>query len=110
MILGACSDAPEAEQINEQEQLGQRVFKQNCAACHSTSAELVIVGPSLAGIGQRAESRVANQDGRSYIKNSIFKPADFIVDGYTDLMPPALADTLSSEEIEAVIAYLYTLD
>ncbi len=110
VLLSACSDASNGQILSEEEQLGQLVFKQNCAACHATSAELVIVGPSLAGIGQRAETLVSDQDGRSYILNSILKPAEYISEGFTDLMPPTLAKTLSSEEIDAVISYLYTLE
>lgn len=36
---------------------GQRVFKANCAVCHSTSPGVSLVGPSLAGVvGRRAGS------------------------------------------------------
>jgi mono/diheme cytochrome c family protein len=110
VLISACSDSAEADALSEEEQLGQLVFSQTCAACHATSADLVIVGPSLAGIGQRAETRVANQDGRTYMENSIRDPAEYIAEGFTDLMPPVLAETLTSEEIDAVIAYLYTLE
>lgn len=109
MLISACSSTTEIA-LSEQEQLGQRMFVQNCAACHAQSGELVIVGPSLAGIGQRAENRVPNQDGRSYIENSILNPADYINEGYTNLMPPTFGDTLTDEQLDALIAYLYVLE
>src|SRR5688500_6922018 len=49
-------DTPAAKQVAEitdpVAKAGETLFKNNCAACHAASAE-VVVGPGLAGVTQR---------------------------------------------------------
>lgn len=87
---------------------GKQVFVARCGACHSTSADTVIVGPSLAGIATRGASRVDGLDARTYLYSSIMQPSDYLVEGYEDLMPKDLAKELTGEELDAVVAYLLT--
>lgn len=47
---------------------------------------------------------------RAYIERSITEPGAHVVEGFDDLMPRSLAKTLSQEEIDALIAYLFTLE
>ncbi|GIK58503.1 MAG: hypothetical protein BroJett015_41660 [Chloroflexota bacterium] len=89
---------------------GKTVFSQNCGSCHSTIPETVIVGPSLAGIASRAETRKPGQDGRTYLYTAILQPGDFLVDGYSDLMPATFGKQLTGEDLDAVVAYLLTLE
>lgn len=89
---------------------GRRVFEQHCSTCHSTIPDSIIVGPSLAGVGKRAVDGIEGMIGREYIEMSIEQPGMFLVEGYADLMPATLAETLSEEEIDAIIAYLMTLN
>jgi len=110
LALSACGNSGSEINFTEQEKTGQRIFSQNCASCHAKSDDLVIVGPSLAGIKTRAENRVAGQDALTYIKESILVPGAFVNEGYTDLMPPTFGDILTDEEVDALIAYLYRLE
>lgn len=71
--------------------------------------DLVVRGPSLYGIAGRAGERVPGQDARTYIYTSIMRPDAFIVPGFENVMPGTLAKTLTGEQIDAVVAYLYTL-
>ena len=89
---------------------GQTVFKQNCGSCHAISGETIIVGPSLAGIATRAATRVEGQDAREYIQLSILRPGEYVVEGFSDLMPTNFGTTLTGEQLDAVIAYLFTLE
>ncbi len=89
---------------------GQRVFVAHCGACHSTAADTVIVGPSLAGIAARGGERIDGLDARTYIYSSILRPGDFLVPGFTDLMPHDLAKKLTGEELDHVVAYVLALD
>lgn len=90
---------------------GQTVFKATCTNCHATTGESVIVGPSLAGIATRGAERIEGMDAKTYITNSILDPGAYIVEGFpTNLMPVDLGTQLSKEDIEAVVAYLLTLD
>jgi mono/diheme cytochrome c family protein len=114
-LLAACDSengdlseaaAPADPVINQ----GQNIFRQNCASCHSLTEGTVIVGPSLADIAGRAGTQVEGQTARDYIQFSILRPGDYIVDGYSDLMPTTFGTTLSGEELDALVAYLMTLE
>lgn len=88
---------------------GQTLFLQNCAACHATSGDAVIVGPSLAGVATRAETRVAGLDAREYIVQSITDPSAYVNPGFKDLMPKSFGNYFSDKELQELVDYLMTL-
>lgn len=71
-----------------------------CVACHTTDGS-VLVGPSWAGLADRADEE--------YIRQSILDPGAVIVEGFDDLMPKTFADTLSPDDVDALVAYLESL-
>ena len=79
-----------------------------CSTCHSLQGDVVIVGPSLAGIASHAGSRVAGLSAEDYIRRSIVHPSEFIVPGFQDVMQKNFGDVLSSGQINDLIAYLMT--
>ncbi|MGH2544229.1 MAG: c-type cytochrome [Ardenticatenaceae bacterium] len=84
--------------------------KGRCATCHALSPNTVIVGPSLAGIATRAESRVEGLSARDYLEESIISPDAYKAPGFEEQqMPTTLARELTVEEVEALVAYLLTL-
>jgi mono/diheme cytochrome c family protein len=89
---------------------GQQIFVTHCGACHSTIPDVVIVGPSMAGIATHGHSRVDGLDARTYVFSSILQPSDYIVPGYQDLMPKDLAKKLTGEELDSIVAYVLSLD
>lgn len=108
---GQAADAPlPTPTLSPELVAGQRAFVENCGACHSTSADTVIVGPSLAGITEHGATRVDGLDARTYIYSSIMQPDDYLVEGYDNLMPKDLAKKLTGEEIDSIVAYLFALD
>lgn len=115
VMLAGCSPGPEAGNratatFTAQEDLGARVFQQYCVSCHSTIPETIIVGPSLAGIRERAAERVEGMTAREYMEMSVKRPDAFVVEGFADLMPKSLEESLSEEEMDAVLAYLMRLE
>jgi mono/diheme cytochrome c family protein len=92
--------------LSPQVQQGQQIFSRECGSCHSFSPDTVIVGPSLAGVASRADSRVAGQDARIYLLTSILRPDDYLVEGFQNLMPATFGKKLTGEEIDALVAYL----
>ena len=93
-----------------------------CSACHSTSAGVNLVGPSLAGIAARAERTIASgdyhggaRDAAGYIRESIVSPAAYLVAGPNfapggqTLMPANFAQTLTPAQLDQLVAYLLTL-
>jgi mono/diheme cytochrome c family protein len=86
--------------------LGQRLYTENCSACHG-SGGIGSVGPSLAG-GASAETFPDPADERRWIElgsqewpEETYGTQDKPVTGGQ----PAFGEVLSSEEIDAVIAY-----
>jgi nitric oxide reductase subunit C len=96
--------------MTAEQQRGRQVFEQHCQNCHSTIPDSIIVGPSLAGIARRADGRIEGVQAREYMKDSIMTPGKYLVEGYPDLMPTTLSETLNEEEVEAVLSYLMTLE
>lgn len=80
-----------------------------CGTCHALEPDVVIVGPSLAGIASRAASRVPGQSAEAYLRESILRPADYIVPGFQDVMQKNFGSVLTSDQINDLIAYLLTL-
>lgn len=87
---------------------GQTLFSQNgCSACHSTGTNTVL-GPGLAGIGDRAATRVSGLAADAYIEQSIRDPGSFLAPGFSNLMP-ATFGALPAADVADIIAYLKTL-
>jgi mono/diheme cytochrome c family protein len=87
----------------------------SCAQCHSVlPGEMRLIGPGLWNISVRAETRVEGQSAYDYIHQSIVDPNAVIAPGDppypANLMPQNWEEVLTPEELNDVIAYLYTLN
>jgi cytochrome c2 len=87
-----------------------------CQACHSVDSNAVrMIGPALWGIADRAGSRVEGEDAVTYLHQSILDPMAFIAPpnpsepAWAVNMPEGWDQVLSEEELEDIIAYLFTL-
>lgn len=113
LSLAACGGgeaaASPAPTLSPELAAGKKVFVTHCGACHSPTAETVIVGPSLSGIAVHGAERIDGLDARAYVYNSILQPSDYLVEGFDDLMPKDLAKKLTGEELDAVVAYVLSL-
>jgi len=111
-MLAACgggSTAAPTPELDPAAAQGLGVFNRNCAACHALSPDTVIVGPSLARIAARASDRLPDLDARAYVEMSILKPSAYIVQGFSDVMPKDFGKKLTGEELDALVAFLLTL-
>lgn len=104
------SESPPTVTLDPQVAEGKWVFSQNCGSCHAIDPETVIVGPSLAGVAGRAETRIVGVSGRDYLLQSILNPEAYLVEGFDKLMPTDFGKRLTGEELDALIAYLITLE
>ena len=82
-----------------------------CATCHSIDGS-AMVGPSFKGLYGRKEkisdgTEVSVDD--AYIKESIYKPAAKIVQGYGPVMPAMYEGKLSDQDVADIIEYIKTL-
>lgn len=91
---------------------GQQLFTANaCVGCHNIEVDAVLVGPSLLNVKDRAGERVEGQTAVEYIRNSIINPNDYLVEGFpAGQMPQTYGTTLSEQQINDLIAYLFTLE
>lgn len=113
-LTAACGgDVVSGENPAEWEDLLQETVLEEqpgCSTCHSLEPGDVIVGPSLAGVGARAGDRVEGLTAEEYIEQSIRDPDAFVVEGYDEGTMPSWDEILSDTQIEALVAYLLTLD
>lgn len=104
LVLAACGgDAADPDVAR-----GQRIFTEHCVACHSLSPDVVIVGPSLAGVATRAAS--SGLEPRDFLRQSILQPQAIITEGFSNLMPPDFEQKLADADLEALLSYLLTLE
>ena len=82
------------------------LFANNCTGCHSTG-DKTVVGPGLAGVADRAASRVAGLSAGEYLEQSLREPRAFVVDGFPMIMPEW--SHLGNDSIDALVEYLKTL-
>jgi nitric oxide reductase subunit C len=106
-------------------ELGRAVYHATppgCAACHSITPGVNIVGPTLAGMPATAAQRIKSPDYRGtakdvegYLRESIVDPNAHVLTGPTyaaggrSLMPADYGQTLKPEQIDQIVAYLLTL-
>jgi nitric oxide reductase subunit C len=110
---------------NDPVALGQALFRSvapACNACHSIAPGVNMAGPTLHGVGSRAEALIGSDDYKgsasdvnAYIRESIVAPNAYIVPGpmYSangqSFMPNTYAEALTPEQIDQLVAYLATL-
>jgi cytochrome c oxidase cbb3-type subunit III len=87
---------------------GQKIFKDNCAMCHSLDSR--VVGPALGDVHDRRDEKWI----RSFISNSGQmiasgdETAKKLFEEYGKVAMPAYQNTLSEEQLTAVVGYLKT--
>jgi cytochrome c551/c552 len=102
-----AADATDGETLFAQQLIGTQA---GCVTCHSLEPDVVVVGPSLAKIGAEAGSRVSGVSAEEYLRQSILEPDAYTAEGFAaGLMPKALADELSEEQVGDLVAYMLTL-
>ena len=105
----SAGDAAEGKSLFYQATIGDGDAP-GCVTCHSLELDVVIVGPSQAGLATRAGTRVPNQSAEEYIRNSIIEPNAYIVDGFAEGgMYQNYATDLSAEQIDDLVAFALTL-
>lgn len=93
---------------------GEEVFfssSAGCSVCHSLDPGVELVGSSLANIGDEASVRIPGVPAEDYLRESILDPDAHVLDGYpAGQMLDIYEETLTDEEVDALVAYLLTLE
>ena len=105
---GSTGNDPQAgEKLYYESSLGTNA---SCRICHSLEPGEDQVGPSFAGIASRAGERVPGLSAEAYLRQSIVEPDAYVVPGFpSGLMVPNLAETLTEEQIDDLVAFLMTM-
>jgi len=107
--VSAIGDAANGEKLFSQATIGANNAP-GCITCHSLEPDVVIVGPSQAGLATRAETRVPGMSAADYIHQSIVEPNAHVVEGFAEgLMYQNYATDLTEQEINDIVAYTLTL-
>lgn len=86
---------------------GEQLFNEElgCNSCHSLDGS-TLVGPSLQGISERAGSRVDGFDAETYLRHSILLPCEYVVEGFTCVMPQNYGERMEAQDLADLIAFL----
>ena len=122
LLLVACSGGGETGSGADGEdstQRGQALFEKTtlgpnsapgCLTCHSREPGQTLVGPSLAGVAERADNTVEGQSAEEYLHESIVNPDAQVVAGFSrNIMYKNYGTDLAEGEIKDLVAYLLTL-
>jgi cytochrome c oxidase subunit 2 len=94
---------------------GKRIMQNiGCFACHTLDGTK-LVGPSFKGVWGRTETVVSGKEERQivvdeeYVRNSIYKPNDDLVEGFQKGLMLSYEGQLSDDDIANIIQYLKTV-
>ncbi len=112
-----AGDAARGQQLFAQQVKQANGSNAPCTACHSLTPGEVKVGPSLAGIADRAATRESGKTAEQYLRESIQQPNVYIVPddpkfkgpNGKSVMPEGLGNLMSDQDLADLIAYLLTL-
>ncbi len=112
-LLGACGSEsvagdPEAGRLLFETPMEEIIFRDSCATCHTLDGVDGEFAPSLAGISERAGSRVDEMSAVEYLRESILVPGAFRVDGWLQIMSTQYGNFLTESEIDDLVAFLLT--
>ena len=91
-------------------EIGQKVFRGRCTACHQTTTQKMI-GPGLAGVFgslRHFEEHESIKADENYIRESILNPSVRVVKDFPDQMTP-FAGLLQEEEMTGLVEYIKSL-
>lgn len=119
LVLTACGGGGGGATLTGDATKGAALYKQatlgpnnapGCTTCHSLEAGVTIVGPSHAGLADRAGTEVSGQSAEAFLRESITNPDAHVVEGFTPgLMYKNYGKDLSEQEVADLVAYLLTL-
>lgn len=91
---------------------GERLFRTLCLGCHGVRPDAPeVLGPNLAGVATRAAANADGLSAEEWLLREIVDPNAWITPGFQpNLMPQNYAQQLSKEELDALVAYMLTLE
>ena len=119
LVVAGCSDGdsvPPTIEGNERavDSVSIELFEERvvagypgCVTCHSMDDGVILVGPSLSGLAERAPTRVPGLTAAEYIRQSIVAPDAFVVTGFDPgQMVGDWGQVLSAAQIDSLVELL----
>ena len=113
LLIAACAGGGAGQSLTY-EKAGEELFikpvvgsSAGCKTCHSLEEGVTIIGPSLAGIAERAGGRNSELSAEDYLRQSILEPDAYLVEGFPkSVMPKSYAKDLEEKDIVSLVAFL----
>lgn len=116
---GGEDDAAEPASSGDAVARGEALYKNTtigaasapgCVTCHSLDEGVTLVGPSHAGIGTAAASRVAGLSAEEFLEQSIVEPDAHVTENFSPgVMYQNYGTDLTDQEIADLVAFLASL-
>jgi Cytochrome c len=105
--LGSGTTTAEMVKVGQEIMAGKGI----CLTCHTVGKAGALRFPDLAGIGEKAKTRVPGLSDVEYLAQTMYEPTAFVVPGFPPAMPPVNQPPigLTDQEILCVIAALQTM-
>lgn len=83
-----------------------------CSGCHAVEAGAPAgVGPGLAGVAGRAAANAEGLGAAEWLLRETVSPDAVLTKGYSaGLMPPTYGQSLTPAQLDALVAYMLTLE
>ena len=105
---GSVGNAANGEKLYTNPTIGS-ASAPGCNTCHSLEADVVLVGPSHAGIAARAETAVDGMSAEEYLRDSIVNPDAHVTEGYAaGVMYQNYGAEIPEPQINDLVAFLLT--
>ena len=105
----SVGDAANGERLFNEQIIGA-ASAPGCITCHSLEPGVVIVGPSQADVGARAETAIEGMSAEDYLRQSIVEPDVHIAEGFTEgVMYQTFGEELTNTQINDLVAFMLTL-
>lgn len=89
---------------------GRQVFNASgCNACHALKDANAAgaIGPKLDGIGTTAATLEPGKSAEEYLRASIVKPNEYVVEGFpANVMPQDYGQRIAAQDLDALVQYL----
>jgi cytochrome c553 len=104
-----AGDAARGESLYKKTAIGA-ASAPGCITCHSLDKDVTLVGPTHAGIGTAAASRVAGMSAEEFLRQSIIEPDEEVTENFSPgVMYQNYGSELSEQEIADLVAFLTSL-
>lgn len=109
LALVACSAGSEPADPAAR---GERLYTTFCLGCHGVTPDAAdTLGPNLAKVAGRAAANPGGLSAADWLRRATVNPGAEIAPGYNPgLMPENYGEQFSAAELDALVAYMLTLE